>query len=187
MKIFIRNKPRKNQNPYITAKLIPGIICNGYVLSDGTACLSEQTGKQYRLPSEAEWGYAARAGTETKYWWGNEIGGNQANCNGCGSQWDNKQTAPVGYFKPNQFDLYDTAGNVREWCSDGWHYNYNNAPIDGSAWKNDNKNRVLRGGSWSNSFTYSRSAFNYSQKACDFFWIFGIFNATHNPNGVKRE
>lgn len=81
--------------------------------------LSQQTGYQYRLPTEAEWEYAARAGTETKYGWGNEIGSNQSVCRGCGSQWDNKQTAPVGSFDPNPFGLYDVIGNVWEWtCSE---------------------------------------------------------------------
>ncbi len=96
--------------------------------------LSQQTGDQYRLPSEAEWEYAARAGTKTKYWWGDDIDKNKAN--------------PVGSFKANQFGLYYTAGNVWEWCADYYQENYNNAPTDGSAWKKDSKYRVLRGGSW---------------------------------------
>src|SRR5919106_5183579 len=69
------------------------------------AWLSEQTGKRYRLPTEAEWEYAARAGTETAYWWGNEIGTNRANCDGCGSPWGGQQTAPVGSFQPNPWGL----------------------------------------------------------------------------------
>ncbi len=111
--------------------------------------LSEQTGKPYRLPTEAEWEYAARAGTETEYWWGNEIGNNRANCDGCGSPWDNKQTAPVGSFKPNAWGLYDTAGNVWEWVQDCWHDNYTKAPDNGATWQTVECGlRVLRGGSW---------------------------------------
>ncbi|HDN27649.1 MAG TPA: hypothetical protein ENG03_11250 [Thioploca sp.] len=78
-----------------------------------TEWLSQLTGQTYRLPSRYEWEYAARAGTRTTYWWGEEIGKNRANCgDGCGSQWDGKQTAPVGSFSPNRFGLSDTAGNV---------------------------------------------------------------------------
>jgi len=77
--------------------------------------LSHKTGKAYRLPSEQEWEIAARAGTTSDYYWGNDIGRNHANCDGCGSEWDNKKTAPVGSFKPNAFGLYDMMGNVWEW------------------------------------------------------------------------
>ena len=114
--------------------------------------LSEQTSKRYRLPSEAEWEYAARAGTKTAYWWGDVIGRNRANCDGCGSQWDNRQTAPVGSFDPNPFGLYDLLGNVWEWVQDSWHENYAGAPTDGSAWLTggDSGLRVIRGGCWGN-------------------------------------
>ena len=98
------------------------------------AWLSRMTGKPYRLLSEAEYEYAARAGTQTAYPWGDEIGNRNANCDGCGSQWDGKQTAPVGSFPPNQFGLHDMIGNVFEWTEDCFHNNYERAPADGSAW-----------------------------------------------------
>src|SRR5262249_20320982 len=101
--------------------------------ADYAKWLSEQTGKRYRLPTEAEWEFVTRAGTDTAYWWGNELIKGMSNCNGCGSQWG-KRTALVGSFKPNGFGLYDTAGNVWEWVQDCWHDNYNGAPTDGSAW-----------------------------------------------------
>ncbi|MFZ0256368.1 MAG: SUMF1/EgtB/PvdO family nonheme iron enzyme [Gammaproteobacteria bacterium] len=124
-----------------------------------TEWLSQETGKRYRLPTEAEWEYAARAGSETRYWWGNEIGQNRANCAGCGSEWDGKQTAPVGSFGANPFGLHDTAGNVWEWVQDCWHENYTGAPSDGSAWETgDCRYRVLRGGSWNREPGFVRSA-----------------------------
>ena len=78
-------------------------------------------GHRYRLPTEAEWEYAARAGTTTGYWWGNAIGDNRANCAGCGSQWDGESTAPVGSFTANGWGLHDVHGNVWEWVQDCWH------------------------------------------------------------------
>jgi formylglycine-generating enzyme required for sulfatase activity len=112
--------------------------------------LSNMTGRSYRLLSEAEWEYAARAGTTTVFSWGDEIGENNANCNACGSGWDSRRAAPVGSFAPNQFGLYDMHGNVWEWVEDCWHTNYEGAPEDGSAWiaQGDCNNRVIRGGSW---------------------------------------
>ena len=114
------------------------------------AWLSEQTGKRYRLPSEAEWEYAARAGTETAYSWGDEIGVNQANGHDSGSEWSHQRTSPVGSFEPNGFGLYDMHGNVWEWAEDYWHRNYEGAPADGSAWVSGgrDRSRVVRGGAW---------------------------------------
>jgi formylglycine-generating enzyme required for sulfatase activity len=115
------------------------------------AWLSTMTGKTYRLLTEAEWEYAARAGTTTAYFWGDQIGKGNANCNGCGSQWDNLQTSPVGSFEPNAFGLYDMAGNVWQWVEDCYQENYTEAPADGSAWTHEGCNdRVVRGGSWYN-------------------------------------
>jgi formylglycine-generating enzyme required for sulfatase activity len=122
--------------------------------------LSQQTRRRYRLPTEAEWEYAARGGTETRYWWGDEVGKNNANCDGCGSEWDNKQTAPVGSFRPNPWGLHDMLGNVWEWVQDCWHKNYKGAPEDGSAWERVFWGlRVLRGGSWYDLPRGLRSAF----------------------------
>src|SRR5262249_16038271 len=115
--------------------------------------LSAKTGQQYRLLTEAEWEYAARAGTSTAYFWGNQIGRNQANCEGCGSRWDNKQIAPVGSFPANAFGLHDMHGNVWQWVEDRYDDNYNDAPADGRTWTSaenciSENTRVLRGGSW---------------------------------------
>ena len=124
-----------------------------------TRWLSGQTGERYRLPSEAEWEYAVRAGTETAYSWGNEIGSNRANCDGCGRQWDGVQTAPVGSFSPNGWGLHDLHGNVLEWVQDCWNGSYQGAPTNGSAWESgDCSLRVLRGGSWIFRPRYLRSA-----------------------------
>ena len=160
--------------------------CNGYKASDEggrgerpainvswddaqayVAWLSLVTGKTYQLLSEAEYEYATRAGTTTEYFWGNDLGKNNSNCNGCGSQWDNKQTAPVGSFPPNKFGLHDMVGNVWEWTEDCLHASYEidtpqgklDAPADGSAWTGgDCGSRVVRGGSYDSNPGQLRSA-----------------------------
>jgi len=109
----------------------------------------------YRLLTEAEWEYAARAGTTTAYYWGDGRDKGKANCDGCGSEWDNRLTAPVGSFPPNPFGLYDMAGNVLQWVEDCFHETYAGAPTDGSAWKAGKcEARVMRGGSYFNSTYY---------------------------------
>ena len=123
--------------------------------------LSQYTGKQYRLPSEAEWEYACRAGTTTPFYFGETITTDLANYGRNYGQ----TTTDVGSFPPNAFGLYDMHGNVYEWCLDNWHDNYKGAPTDGSPWfdKNDNLSQksgsaVLRGGSWFNNPDGCRSA-----------------------------
>ena len=114
-----------------------------------TDWLSEQTGNRYRLPTEAEWEYAASAGTDTPYWWGFELGSGNANCFNCGSEWDAASTAPVGRFKANAFGLHNTAGNVMEWVDDCYHSSYDGAPADGSSWQEPAcRERVVRGGAF---------------------------------------
>ena len=117
-----------------------------------TDWLSRKTGKEYRLLSESEWEYVARAGATTDYWWGDEIGKARANCDGCGSRWDDEKTAPVGSFGANEFGLYDVHGNVWEWVEDCWKETYDGVPSDGTAWQPPAYEtcaaHVIRGGSW---------------------------------------
>jgi len=123
------------------------------------AWLSVATGKAYRLPSESEWEYAARAGTQTKYWWGNEVKPGMASCKGCGEPYDARQPLRVGSFAANPFGVYDMAGGVAEWVADCWHRDYQGAPATGAAWEAaDCRSHVLRGGSWRNDPSYLRAS-----------------------------
>jgi formylglycine-generating enzyme required for sulfatase activity len=129
------------------------------------AWLSGVTGKPYRLLSESEWEYAARAGTQTAYSWGDEVGDGNASCWDCGGEWAGKR-APVGSFAPNAFGFYDMHGNVWEWVEDCLNDNYDGAPTDGSAWTVDIKApqgrnctyRISRGGAYNNDTLGLRSA-----------------------------
>jgi formylglycine-generating enzyme required for sulfatase activity len=135
----------------------------------------KEPGKAYRLPSETEWEYAARAGTEGHYWWCEEdrpncdIPPDMANCLECngtkGVEGVGGRTLPVGSFSANRFHLYDTAGNVYEWVQDCWHKSYKGAPDDGFAWEKDHggdcRRLVVRGGSWNIEPVNLRSADRY--------------------------
>ena len=148
--------------------------------------LSQQTGFDYRLPTEAEWEYACRAGTTTPFHFGETITTELANYCGTdderlgwsGSYGDGpkgeyrEKTTPVDQFEgTNQFGLYDMHGNVWEWCQDHWHENYKGAPSDGSAWLEktlqNNNGRVLRGGSWITPPRVCRSAYRYHDAPVD--------------------
>lgn len=129
------------------------------------AWLSEQSGCNYRLSSEAEWEYAARAGSRTHYPWGNQMGKNLANCDGCGSRWDDKEAAPVGSFAPNAFGLHDMHGNLLEWVEDCFHPSYQGAPDTAQVWeKGDCTARMLRGGAWFYDPSFLRSSLRFKYK-----------------------
>jgi formylglycine-generating enzyme required for sulfatase activity len=116
-------------------------------------------GGPYRLPSEAEWEYAARAGTRTARWWGDSVASGKTDCDGCGSQWDKQQPAPSGSFQSNQFGLSDVLGNAWEWTEDCWNETYAEAPKSGQIWTTGNCGlHVMRGGTWNSHPWIVRSA-----------------------------
>ena len=156
---------------------------NWYDAIEFCARLSKLTGREYRLPSEAEWEYACRAGTTTPFYFGETITGELANYSSSETYADEpkgeyrEETTPVGQFSPNAFGLYDMHGNVWEWCADTWHDNYDGAPRDGSVWiENGNHNRSpLRGGSWFNKPNHCRSADrNFYNRRDNYYFDYGF-------------
>ena len=131
--------------------------------------LRETTGQPYRLLTEAEWEYVARAGTDTPYWWGSDIGTDNARCFQCGNKWALPGTSEVGYFSANAFGLHDTAGNVWEWVQDCYIDNYRQMPANGRARTDANcPRRVLRGGAWNSRPVLLRSAERGAEEAQPF-------------------
>ncbi len=172
-----------NPNPsYFKGDDLPVENVSWYGAVEACARLSRLTGRDYRLPSEAEWEYACRAGTTTPFYFGETITSDLVNYDGsvygaAPKGIYRQKTTSVGSFPPNSFGLYDMHGNVWEWCADPWHGNYNGAPTDGSVWdeknndnryrksadlltksRNDDRNRLLRGGSWAYDPLLCRSA-----------------------------
>jgi formylglycine-generating enzyme required for sulfatase activity len=151
------------------------------------AWVSRKTGKTYRLLSEAEREYAARAGTTTAFWWGPSISMSQVNYDGPadGTQKSRGKTVPVDSFEPNPWGLYNMNGNVSEWTEDCWHDSYRGAPSDGSAWTTtcDEGGLVTRGGDWGSLWHGVRAASRHARANTDKkVWFFGFRLArTLNP------
>lgn len=138
----------------------PVVSINWYEATAYVEWLSQQTGRNYRLPTNAEFEYAARGGRETRFPWGDSLGRDNAACGGCGSLWDSDRSAPVGRFPPNGFGLYDMSGNVWQWVQDCWDADYKSAPADGSAYTTGSycDKKVVRAGSWSSPVREARVA-----------------------------
>ncbi|MGK7923180.1 MAG: formylglycine-generating enzyme family protein [Trichodesmium sp.] len=160
-------------NPDISkfkGKHLPVESISWYEANEFCARIAQKTGKNYRLPSEAQWEYGCRANTTTPFYFGETITTNLANYNGNSNYGEvsrglwRGQTTKVGSFPGNTFGLYDMHGNVWEWCADDWHSNYNFAPSDGRIWQSESSSlyKVLRGGSWNIGARRCRSASRYA-------------------------
>jgi formylglycine-generating enzyme required for sulfatase activity/serine/threonine protein phosphatase PrpC len=142
----------------VNPKTYPVVNVSWQDAQDYASWLSRKTGQKYALPTEAQWEYAARAGTTTDFWWGRDIGQGNAHCQGCGSPAPMRKAAPIGSFAENPWGLNDTTGNVAEWTQDCYNRNYDGAPADGAAWQDgDCSKRVVRGGSFSNTGSSSNN------------------------------
>ncbi|WP_442793452.1 formylglycine-generating enzyme family protein [Paraburkholderia sp. HP33-1] len=155
-----RLTPESNGNKFAPARDLSWDDAQQYV-----KWLTRTTGKPYRLPTEAEWEFADRAGTTTAYWWGEQMRKGNANCKDCGDPWHKEGPESVGTFAANPLGLYDMNGGVWEWTADCWHNSYQGAPVDGRVWDTPGcEMRVIRGGSWREGGDYMLSAtrFKYS-------------------------
>jgi formylglycine-generating enzyme required for sulfatase activity len=160
-----RLPPASNPSPASPARDVSWDDAQVYV-----KWLATTSGKPYRLPTEAEWEYAARAGTSTRYWWGEQMAVGKANCKDCGPPWRAEAPDKAGSFAPNPWGLYDVNGSVWEWVSDCWHNSFKGAPADAKAWDTPNCSvRVIRGGSWREGAAYmvSSARFKYDASVRD--------------------
>lgn len=128
----------------------PVINVNWFEIQGYLDWLSDKSGHRYRLPTEGEWEAVHRAGTITRFWWGDDLGRGNANCRDCGSRWDGRGSAPVGSFPPNPWGVFDTAGNVWEWTADCWHSDRPRPSGGGTSPEavGECDERVMKGGSW---------------------------------------
>jgi formylglycine-generating enzyme required for sulfatase activity len=154
-----RLSPASNPSPALPVRDVSWDDAQVYV-----KWLATTSAKPYRLPTEAEWEYAARAGTSTRYWWGEQMAVGKADCKDCGPPWRADTPGKAGSFAANPWGLYDMNGSVWEWVSDCWHNSFKDAPADARSWDTpDCTVRVIRGGSWRQGAPYmmSSSRFKY--------------------------